>query len=287
MSFRQFAFGLTLSFAAAWVAMVVVPFFVLRDLSPVSYKEGIDEQEGIYFPKRSGRVANGFEVYQENGCYQCHTQVVRPTYAGNDLGRPRLGGLKADPERGDTRRESNIFDYVGLDYAPIGVTRLGPDLMNVGLRVPARIRENAEARELGLAEGEIDGRARDWFYRHLYDPRLIPELTNWSSCPSFSFLFEEREVKGPRSSAALDVPTKPGHEIVPGDKARALVDYLMSLKHDDPVPASMDYAPRSAGGSGGGASSGGGSGGGGQNGSNGDDSGSDQSGDDASGGQDT
>jgi hypothetical protein len=48
---------------------------------------------------------------------------------------------------------------------------------------------------------------------------------------------------GQRSDEALAVSTKPGIEIVPGAKARALISYLMSLKHDDPVPASMDFSP--------------------------------------------
>lgn len=246
MNFKQFAFGLTVFFGAAWLAVVVVPFFKLRNPSPISFQEGVDEQEGIYFPKRSGRVTNGLEVYQENGCYQCHTQVVRPTYAGHDLKRPGLGGLTDDPERGDTRRESNVYDYIGLDFAPIGMTRLGPDLFNVGRRVPARIRRWSEEFEKDLAPGEIEGRARDWFYMHLYDPRLFPELADWSVCPSHRFLFEKREIKGLPSDDALDVPVEAGYEIVPGDRARALVDYLTSNRHDDPVPASMDYAPKAA-----------------------------------------
>ena len=254
MTFRQFAIGLTASFGLAWLAMVVVPFFKLRNPSPVSFEEGVDAQEGIYHPKRAGRVANGANIYAANGCYQCHTQVVRPTYAGNDLGRPDFGGLKADPDRGDTRRESNAFDYIGLDYAQIGVTRLGPDLMNFGIRISEEKRleikeerEQLAARTGGEAEsvkqGEAEGRARTYVYKHLYNPRLFPELKDWSSCPSFSFLFETRKITGQKSEAALDVPTEDGYEVVPGDKARALVDYLMSLKHDDPVPASMNYAP--------------------------------------------
>jgi len=227
MTFRQFAFGLTASFGLAWLAMVVVPFFKLRNPSPVSFEEGVDSLEGIYHPKLMGRVTNGAIVYSANGCYQCHTQVVRPTYAGNDLGRPDFGGLKADPDRGDTRRESNVFDYIGLDYAQIGVTRLGPDLMNVGLRMEATHGTDAEA----------------WLYKRLYNPRLIPALKDWSSCPSFSFLFETREITGQPSDSAVDVPTEDGFEVVPGDKARALVEYLMSLRHDDPVPSSMNYAP--------------------------------------------
>lgn len=229
MSFRTFAIGLTTSFAIAWLAMVLVPFFKLRHPSPISYEEGIDEREGIYHPKTSGRVENGYEVYSENGCYLCHTQVVRPTYAGNDLGRPDWGGLAADPERGDTRRESNVFDYTGLDFAPIGVTRNGPDLINVGRRV--------------VAEKGAD--AEDWLFLHLYNPRLDPALSE-SSCPPHPFLFEKREIHGPPSENALDITSEPGTEIVPGPKARMLVSYLMSLRRDDPVPDSINYAPASA-----------------------------------------
>lgn len=227
MTFRQFAIGLTVSFGLAWLAMVVIPFFKLRNPSPVSFEEGVDTKEGIYHPKRAGRVANGAIVYAANGCYQCHTQVVRPTYAGNDMGRDGLGGLKADPERGDTRRESNVYDYIGVDFAQIGVTRLGPDLMNVGRRMEA--------------EHGVD--AESWLYKRLYNPRLIPVLTDWSSCPSYSFLFETREITGQRSDEALDVSVAEGSEVVPGEKAKALVEYLMSLKHDDEVPSSMNYAP--------------------------------------------
>ena len=241
MNFRQFAFGLTLSFGLAWLAVVVVPFFKLRNPAPVSFKEGVDKASGIYHPKRSGRIANGYRIYAENGCYQCHTQVIRNTDAGRELGRSDWAGLKLDPDTGkDTRRESNAFDYSGLDFAPIGVTRLGPDLMNVGLRVPARIRA---ASGPDTPAGEIDGEARKWFYLHLYNPRLNPELRNWSSCPSFEFLFDERKINGQRSLDALEVSTEHGMEIVPGEKARALVSYLMSLKHDDAVPASMDFSP--------------------------------------------
>jgi len=226
MNFRQFAIGLTTTFAIAWIAAVVIPFFALRHPAPVSFQEGVDEQTGIYHPKRAGRVTNGYLVYAENGCYLCHTQVVRPTYAGNDLGRADWAGVTADEDRGDTRRESNVFDYSGLDYAPIGVTRLGPDLMNVGRRVRA----------------EQGGDAEEWFYRHLYDPRSFPELY-WTTCPSFAFLFEKRKRYGPGSDEALDVEVEPGYEVVPGAQARALVSYLMSLEHDDEVPASMDYTP--------------------------------------------
>ena len=85
--------------------------------------------------------------------------------------------------------------------------------------------------------------AEAWFFKRLYNPRLIPVLTDWSACPSFSFLFETRKITGERSDAALDVSVEDGFEVVPGEKAKALVEYLMSLKHDDEVPSSMNYAP--------------------------------------------
>ncbi|GAA5483019.1 hypothetical protein [Haloferula sargassicola] len=227
MNFRNFAIGLTASFGLAWLAVVVVPFFTMRDLAPVAFQEGIDAQTGIYHPKTAGRVVNGYEVYAENGCYLCHTQVARPTYAGNDLGRPDFAGLSADPDRGDTRRESNPFDYLGLDFAPIGVTRSGPDLMNYGRRL--------------LRDHPAD--AESYLYRRLYNPRLDPAVAAWSNCPGLPFLFEKKEIKGQRSDRAVDAEVKAGYEIVPGPKAKALASYLMSLQHDDAVPASMNYAP--------------------------------------------
>lgn len=227
MTFRQFAIGLTACFGFAWLAVVVVPFFKLRNPSPVSFQEGVDAESGIYHPKREGRIVNGYEIYAENGCYQCHTQVVRTTYAGKDLFRPDWGGISDDIDRGDTRRESNVFDYSGLNFAPIGVTRLGPDLMNFGRRIKAEKGANAEA----------------WVFLHLYNPQLIPELTGWSVCPSYRFLFDKREITGARSDNALEVETPANREIVPGQKARALVSYLLSLSHDNDLPASMNYAP--------------------------------------------
>lgn len=252
MSFRLFAIGLTASFGLAWLSVVVVPFFKLRTPSPVMFQEGFDEQTGLYHPKRAGRVANGAAVYAEDGCYLCHTQVVRPTYAGMDLARPDIGGLSPalNPDGIDSRRESNVFDYLGLDYAMIGKSRVGPDLMNLVPRLKARIRakakENKDPDKRELSDGEVAGRARDYLYRHLYDARTIPALANWSSCPPMPFLFKKQEITGQRSDSALDVPVEDGWEIVPTDRADSLVSYLLSLHHDDPVPQSMDYAPAAA-----------------------------------------
>ncbi len=227
MSLRTFILGLSASFGTAWLAVIVIPFFKMRDLAPVAFPEST-ATAGVFFPKRTGRIADGALVYAENGCYLCHTQVVRPTYAGNDLYRPDWGGLKADPDRGDTRRETNAFDFYGEEFAQIGVMRMGPDLSNLGRRV-----------ETEYAPG---GDAEAWLYGHLYNPRNNPQLWK-STCPPHPFLFVKREIKGSPSADALKVKTCENHELIPGSDARALVSYLMSLKKDQATPSSLDFAP--------------------------------------------
>ncbi len=228
MSFRTFILGLSASFGIAWLAIVVVPFFKMRNLAPIQLSEATDGATGIFFPKRVGRIADGAQVYAENGCYLCHTQLVRPTYAGNDLYRSDWGGLKADPDRGDTRRETNAYDFYGEKFAQIGVNRIGPDLSNVGLRV-----ENEYA---------AGGDPAMWLYKHLYNPRFEPK--RWkSTCPSFRFMFNKVPIKGQASNDALPFPSPKGTELLPDADAKALVSYLLSLKKDQKVPAVLDFAP--------------------------------------------
>ncbi len=228
MSLRTFILGLSASFGIAWLAVVVVPFFKMRDLAPIALTEAADGVDGVFYPKRTGRVAGGAEVYAENGCYLCHSQLVRPTYAGNDLYRPDWGGLKADADRGDTRRETNAYDFFGEKFAQIGVMRMGPDLSNLGRRVET--------------EYAADSSPEAWLYAHLYNPRDNPKLWK-STCPPHPFLFEKREIKGSRSTDALEVETCENFELVPGPDAKALVSYLLSLKKDQKTPAALDFAP--------------------------------------------
>ncbi len=229
MSFRTFFLGLSASFGVAWLAIIIIPFVKMRSLEPME----MDDAEGtnaVYIPKRAGRITDGAEVYSENGCYLCHSQLIRPTYAGNDMFREDWGGLKNDEDRGDTRRETNAFDYAGEDFAQIGVTRTGPDLSNLGRRVEALY---APAEEM---------EPEQWLYRHLYNPRWKPQRRS-STCPSFGFLFEENEIKGIPSNESLPFTGEDGGELSPKPEARALVSYLLSLKKDQPVPASLDFSP--------------------------------------------
>lgn len=229
MRLRTFILALSASFGIAWLAIIVIPFFKMRDLAPIPLSQATDGASGVFIPKRSGRVANGARVYAENGCYLCHTQMVRPTYAGNDLYRPDWGGLNSDADRGDTRRETNAYDFYGENFAQLGVMRVGPDLSNIGRRV-----------ETLYAAG---GDPAAWLYAHLYNPRDNPQLWQ-STCPPHPFLFEKREIKGRRAAAALKVDAGANHEWLPDSNAKALVSYLLSLKKDQPVPAALNFAPK-------------------------------------------
>jgi cytochrome c oxidase cbb3-type subunit II len=229
MSSRTFITAIAASFGIAWLAVIVVPYLKMRNLAPAVFSEAADGKAGVFIPKRAGRVADGAKVYAENGCYLCHTQVVRPTYAGNDLYRPDWGGLQNDENRGDTRRETNAYDFQGESYAQIGVSRLGPDLSNLGRRMDT-------LRAKGV-------NPETWLFTHLYNPRLDAE--RWTSnCPPHPFLFEKRKITGAPSPHALHVNAGDGIELVPNSDAKALVSYLLSLKKDHPVPAILDFSPK-------------------------------------------
>ena len=227
MSLRIFITGLSASFGVAWLAVIVIPYLKMRDLAPLPFAESTTTA-GIFFPKRSGRIADGAKVYAENGCYLCHTQVVRPVYAGNDLYRSDWGGLKNDEARGDTRRETNAYDFNGETFAQIGQTRMGPDLSNLARRL-----------ESVTATGTTP---EAWLYAHLHNPRSNPQLWK-STCPPHPFFFDKREIKGSPSADALTIHTDAGFELVPDADARALVSYLLSLKKDQAVPAALNFAP--------------------------------------------
>jgi cytochrome c oxidase cbb3-type subunit II len=230
MSFRTFILSLSVSFGVAWLAIVIVPYFKMRSLEPMMMNED-EGTDSVFQAKRAGRIADGAKVYAENGCYICHTQVIRPTYAGNDMFRSDWAGLANDPDRGDTRRETNAFDFRGEKFAHIGISRLGPDLSNLGRRV-----ETIYA---------PDGDPEQWLYRYLYNPRFEPER-RLSTCPSVRFLFVERKIHGNRADNALPFQGRRGEEIVPGPDARALVSYLLSLRKDQPVPAALNFSPTAA-----------------------------------------
>ena len=106
-------------------------------------------------------------------------------------------------------------DYLRDSTAFLGSRRLGQDLSNVGVRRP-------------------DAK---WHLIHLYHPAAVCE---GSVMPCFSHLFLTRKIQGQRADDALnltgDDAPKEGYEVVPTAEAKNLVAYLLSLRHDYPLP---------------------------------------------------
>jgi cytochrome c oxidase cbb3-type subunit 2 len=230
MTLRTFLLGLIASFGLPWLLVVVVPFLQMRTIQPSRHDAASKTPNALYHPKRAGRTVNGAAVYAANGCYECHTQMVRPTYAGHDMFRADWGGLADDADRGDTRRETNVWDFQNESFAQLGVTRIGPDLSNVGRRID----RYAAAEKIS---------AQQWVLRHLYDPR-VGSQRRWSACPPHRFLFEEAPVRGQASNEALPVSAPAGRQVLAGEEARALASYLLGLRKDDALPAALNPAPQ-------------------------------------------
>jgi len=151
----------------------------------------------------------GRRVYVSLGCLYCHSQQVRSAAFGSD--NARGWGRASYPE-------DYAYDYPHL----LGTMRTGPDLMNIGVRQPSRA----------------------WHYAHLYAPRAV---TPGSVMPAFPFLFVVRD-QAQMGDEIVDLPAGVGPArkvVVAGPKARALVSYLLAMKHDYPAgppPASRTAA---------------------------------------------
>lgn len=236
MTLKTFLIGMFASFGLAWLCMIAIPVVKMGALPAVKMSS---EQDAIYYQhNRSGRILNGAEIYASNGCYTCHSQLIRPTYLGSEIFRKDAAGVSnAD---GDSRRETHYDDYSGEKYAQIGLTRMGPDLSNFGYR----------AESYGAKTGMS---AEQWVIAHLHNPRNSRlqlgeqgekiDMT-WSNCPAQLQMFDQKDLNGRGDSLAVDIDTKAMTQIVPGEEARVLTSYLISLKRDSVMPASMDHSPK-------------------------------------------
>jgi cbb3-type cytochrome oxidase cytochrome c subunit len=109
-----------------------------------------------------------------------------------------------------TVAEDFLFDYPVMP----GSQRVGPDLANVGVRLPDA----------------------NWQLIHLYAPQV---QVKGSTMPPYRFLFEKRRIERTPSANALVLPAgiapESGYEIVPKPEAVALANYLTSLRADQPL----------------------------------------------------
>jgi cytochrome c oxidase cbb3-type subunit II len=201
--------GIFFTLAFSWTGLVLTSHLNLGQLQPTSSTLGEDGNPipgEPQFPVALGGIAvTGREIYIDQGCIYCHSQQVRPK------------GFGADFERGWGNRQTVARDYIYQDRVLLGTSRTGPDLSNVGDRLPSR----------------------EWHLQHLYHPRIT---SPGSIMPPYSYLFEVREITGMGSSRALNIPESSpfappsGYEVVPTDRAEALVAYLLSLKLDYELP---------------------------------------------------
>ncbi|HEX4639297.1 MAG TPA: cbb3-type cytochrome c oxidase subunit II [Chthoniobacterales bacterium] len=122
--------GLFGTFAFSWLGLTVIPNMQIGALSPQSDEEGTD----TYPVPKSGMADHGRRVFAANGCVYCHSQQIRPYYAGTDLDRVRDAGPSPRPKWGE--RRSAPRDYIFEQPVLLGQDRLGPDLANMGKAVP-------------------------------------------------------------------------------------------------------------------------------------------------------
>lgn len=183
----------------AMVILVVIPTTSLEEVPP-----------SAKLRPYTGTVAEGRRIYVREGCVYCHSQQIRDPAFTND-------------ERRGWGRPSVMTDYAYDQPHLLGTMRTGPDLINVGARLPDR----------------------KWHLIHLYQPRIVAA---WSVMPSFPYLFAVKDRAAP-GDEVVELPpgTGPkGKVVVATAEAGALVDYLLSLDRTYPpaLPAVQQAPPQ-------------------------------------------
>ncbi len=230
-SLKHFVLTLGACIAVPTYFMVAAPYAAERNRQTVAYVmeepgsgKPFDDGafKGLSYPSAfAGDRKRGEQIYGREGCAQCHTQVIRPDYAGIDQFKTSWG----KDQEGKTivpTRQTLMWDYMHENFGMIGQRRIGPDLANAGYRFSGKVND---------------------FYLYLYAPRA---RKGWSNSPGFRHLFITRPVEGQGSAHALKLPANlapaQGMEIVPSSEAIALAEYVLGLKRDQALPVSITGA---------------------------------------------
>lgn len=174
--------------AFATVFLVILPAGQIRTTAAAPGLEPYTESQ-----------LRGRATYVDLMCVSCHSQ------------QPRAPEQAPDGLRG-WGRPSTAADYAYDTPHLLGTMRTGPDLLNIGARMPSRA----------------------WHLTHLYQPRAIHPK---SIMPGFPFLFETKAEAAP-DDVVVQLPARyqPSDEVVVArPEALDLVDYLLSLDRTYPV----------------------------------------------------
>jgi cbb3-type cytochrome oxidase cytochrome c subunit len=130
--------------------------------------------------------------------------------------KTELAVLATGPDilRGWGLRQSVAADFLYDQPVQLGNLRAGPDLANIGVRMP----------DMALQ------------LKHLYAPKSVNKD---STMPAFRYLFELRQIGSAPSPDALNLTGEfappAGYEVVPTADAKNLAAYLTSLKANAPL----------------------------------------------------
>ena len=189
--FRTLGFQLLAAGILLFSGLVLfgIPYLQLQEIDPPEALAPYTAEE-----------AAGRELYVDLGCMYCHSQQPRDPMQS-----------KADQLRG-WGRPSTPGDYY-YDYPhQLGTMRTGPDLLNIGQRLPSK----------------------DWHLSHLYQPRAV---VKGSIMPSFPFLFKEKDYAyAGETEVNLPAEFRPeGKVVVAKKEALQLVAYLLALDRTYPT----------------------------------------------------
>ncbi len=219
-----------------------VPVLNSSDVYPVN-RPGVANQ-GLQIYRANGCAACHTEQVQQTGvaCEVVLTSAgkINPSAVSNLISTLKLRGLTeqeaeatagkitavggksethvtatgADISRGWGMRHSVAEDFLYDNPVQLGNVRVGPDLADVGTRLPDA----------------------NWQLLHLYAPRSVAKD---SMMPPFRYLFETKKIGDAPSPDALNLPKEfapvAGYEVVPTSDAKKLVAYLLSLHADVPL----------------------------------------------------
>ncbi len=201
-----FFLGLFVALTLSWAGTVLFADHQLGALAP--YIDDSDPVNPSYPPQQPGIAARGQLVYADLGCASCHTQAVR---------RPDFG---SDQARGWGDRQSVARDYIYQTRVQLGAERLGPDLTNLAGRKPSALDASNLMKLLYAGQGAM---------------------------PAYKFLFDERAIVGEPADSRLMLVGRlapaAGREIVPTERARSLVAFLLSLNNTFEYPEARPVAP--------------------------------------------